>query len=491
MSLLCCFLCLQINIEVNALANIYYSYSGSNLFFINPGFANPSMSRGLLGFPLNPAGLSGSDNFEVMVCYGPSMKTKILTEFAVPFDTIAPIIDTVKIPTDLGIQQSGGVDFFGVLFKIKGWRLGIGVQEGDYIGLDFSAVTKPTADYEINYDYTFTHADIQGIPIGYSIPVHIEFEGKGDLILTADGQARFKTNTLAFAAARRFLSMDIGLGWKITPVLLRGSFYSLFNGALRTIGNVLVEPTGDWTINASFEAEIDADSVIDLQGDAEVDFYLSSLYWGLKKEWRYVSIGLCGEFSFPTFINGDWEFITSIPTEFPKIRIDDDNLVVDTLNKVISGHAKIVVYDFERDDKVAQDVIEDLFLGTGGITAGINFHLRRFETGLFAGINSSSDGSYLKMRAGLNVGYRTFIPLHAGVIFHFQYFDIDGIPVSALPVISFGAGTDFNIKKFNIFLNLSGNTTQGAASFIIPGIVGGEKKISVLMSLGIGLRFHF
>ncbi len=72
MSLLCCFLCLQINIEVNALANIYYSYPGSNLFFINPGFANPSMSRGLLGFPLNPAGLSGSDNFEVMVCYGPS-----------------------------------------------------------------------------------------------------------------------------------------------------------------------------------------------------------------------------------------------------------------------------------------------------------------------------------------------------------------------------------------------------------------------------------
>lgn len=57
MSLLCCFLCLQINIEVNALANIYYSYPGSNLFFINPGFANPSMSRGLLGFPLNPAGL--------------------------------------------------------------------------------------------------------------------------------------------------------------------------------------------------------------------------------------------------------------------------------------------------------------------------------------------------------------------------------------------------------------------------------------------------
>jgi hypothetical protein len=486
-----CILCLQINIETDVTANVYYSYPYTNLFFTKPGFANPSISRGLFGFSLNPASLIDTENAEVMITIGPLMRTEIYSEFAIPFDDFAPIIDTVKVPTNLGVEQLGGIDFIGAAFALKGWRFGMGYQKGDYIGLDFVADAKANADYEIDLDYTLTHSDIQEIPVGDSVPVHVSFSGAGDLALTGSGKGDFASRSFIFAIAHKLLGLDCGVGFQITPVSLRGDFNALFGGSLAGIGQISVESAGDWTIDASFEAEIDADSILDCHGDINADFYLSTFYWGIKKEWRHFSIGICGEFSPPLFLNGGWNLLASFPKDLAKIRFDDDSLFVDTINKVISGRAKLVVYDFEKDDTTQNGSVNDLFFSANGITAGMSVRFWRLETGLFAGVNGSSDGSYLRLRAGVNLGFRTFVPLYAGAVLHFQYYDISGIPMSALPVIAFGGGTDFNINKFNIFLNLSGNTTQGAASFIIPHIIGGEKKVSVLFSMGFGIRYQF
>jgi hypothetical protein len=426
-----------------------------------------------------------------MVSGASAMRVELLTEFAIPFDTLTPIVDTVKFPTELSVQQLGGLDFFGFSMNIRGWKLGIGFQDGDYIGLDFSASSTPNADYAFDYEYTLTHTDITEIPEGDSIPVNISLEAEGDLSFIAEGAGGFRTRSLVFAAAHTLFGLDVGFGFQMTPVSIVGNFSSLFNGRVHSGGSVSVEAVQDWTIDASFEVEIDADSILECQGDAQVDFYLSSLYYGLKKEWRSVSLGICGEFNFPTFISGDWELIASIPTQFPKIRFEDDNLVVDTVNKVISGHAKLVVYDFEKDDSVYQSTLDKPFIGSGGVTAGIDVRLWRLEAGLFGGINATSNWNYCKIRAGANIGFRTFIPLRAGVIFHLQYFDIGGVPVSALPVISFGCGTDFNIKKLNIILALTGNTTHEASPLTISGFMVSEKKRSALFALGLGMRYNF
>ncbi|MGB3477531.1 MAG: hypothetical protein WBB67_00040 [bacterium] len=495
MSLLCFMILLQVNVEAKVDANLLYSYPGSNLFFVHPGFANPSISRGLLGFSLNPASLLDTDKFEAMLSFSPQMSTEIATEFNIPFDTLihipTPFLDTVRLPTDLGIRQIGGLDFIGLAFKLRGWGFGLGFQRGDYLGLDFSAQSNPYAYYGLDFAYTFTHADINEIPIGDSIPVQIQFDAEGDLAFNGEGEGHFTTDYFVIAAARRLLGIDCGIGLQIMPVSLKGDFTGLFDGQVSGGGQAYVEAIDDWVIDATFDLEIDADSILSCLGNIDLSFALSTFYWGLKKEWHHVSLGLCGEFSLPTFIQGDYELLASIPMTTPAVRIDDDNLIVDTLNKIVTGHATVVVYNFQKRDSVYQDVINTLFLGTGGATAGMDFRIWRFETGLFGGASMSSDSRYMKLRAGLNLGFRTFIPLRAGVIFHFQYFDIKGIPMSALPSISFGGGTDFTIGNFDIFVNLTGNTTQGAASFIIPGIVGGETKHSTLLSLGMGLRYRF
>ena len=133
MSLLCCFLCLQLDIDVDVSANIYYSYSSSNLFFIHPGFANPSVSRGLLGFSLNPAALNNIESVEIMVSGVSAMRVELLTEFAIPFDTLTPIVDTVKFPTELSVQQLGGL-FLGTWFLgLVFWNLFLGICDlNDY-----------------------------------------------------------------------------------------------------------------------------------------------------------------------------------------------------------------------------------------------------------------------------------------------------------------------------------------------------------------------
>jgi hypothetical protein len=491
MMLICVLLMSQVNIEADVAATLKYSYPGSNLFLIHPGFANPSISRGLIGFSINPASLINVDRFEIMLTVSSQMSTELSTQFDIPFDTLTPFIDTVYIPTALDIRQLGGFDFVGLAFSLKNWGFGVGFQRGDYLGLDFSAQTNPSANYGIDFEYTFTHADINEIPVGQSIPVQIHFNAAGDLAFDGEGEGRFTTNSLVIGAARKILGIDCGLGLQFTPVSLTGGFTGLFDGQVIGGGQINVEAIDDWQINATFDAEIDADSILSCLGDIDISFALSTLTWGIKKEWRNVSLGLCGEFSWPTLIKGDYELLASIPSAIPSIRIDDDNLTVDTVNNIISGHATIVVYDFEKGDSAYQNAVNTLFLGTGGATAGLGLRLWRFETGLFGGACISSDNKYLKLRAGLNLGFQTFIPLRAGIIFHFQYYDIKGIPMSALPAISFGGGTDFSLGNFDIFANLTGNTTQGAASFVIPDIIGGEKKHSTLLSLGMGLRYRF
>ncbi len=439
---------------------------------------------------MNPASLVNVDRLEIMLAASSQMSTKLATQFDIPFDTLTPFIDTVHIPTDLDIRQLGGFDFVGLAFGYKKWGFGIGYQSGDYLGLDFSAQSTPSADYGLDFEYIFTHADINEIPVGLTIPVQIQFNGNGDLAFEGQGDGRFTTNTFVIGVARRILGIDCGLGLQLTPVSLNGGFTSLFDGQVIGGGQISIEAIDDWQINATFDADIDADSILSCLGDIDISFALSTLTWGIKKEWRNVSLGLCGEFSRPTFINGDYELLASIPSVIPSIRIDDDNLTVDTVNHIISGHAKIVVYDFEKSDSAYSDVVNTLFLGTAGATAGLGLRLWRFETGLFGGASISSDNKYLKLRTGLNLGFQTFITLRAGIIFHFQYYDIKGIPMSALPAISFGGGTDFSLGNFDIFANLTGNTTQGAASFVIPDIIGGEREHSTLVCLGLGLRFR-
>jgi len=485
------FLIAQIEIEAEAVVNMDYLYPGCNLFFVAPGFANPAISRGLIGFTLNPASMAGNNNSEIMLCTSPTMRTEVHTEFAIPFDSLIEIVDTVRIPTILGVEQMGGFDFLGALFKIKSWRLGIGMQKGDYLGLECSASVMPSASFNIYYADTLTHEDIEGIPVGDSIPVEIELSDTGSILVLGQGSGTYQNNSLCIALSNRLWGLDFGLGWQLTPVQLKGSFDANLSGFMSLSPSLKITPTSDWTIDATFTGEIDADSLLMCQGSGDLQFLLSSLYWGLKKEWRYLSIGLCGDLSIPTLIKGDWQFMTSIPSDLPKFRFDDDSLIVDTLNKIISGKAKLIVYDFATEDTSYQGGGEKPFLGTAGLTGGLSLRIWRFETGFFGGLNTSSDGSYLKMRLGTNLGFRTFIPLRAGLIFHVQYFNIAGIPMTALPVISFGTGTDFNIKRFNIFLNLYGNTTQGAASLFLPGIVEGSANQKAFVAMGLGIRYKF
>jgi hypothetical protein len=481
----------QVDIDINTEVNMYYSYPAANLFFIHPGFADPSASRGLIGFTQNPAGLMRESASGLMLTIAPSMKTLIQTEFAVPLDSITDILDTIRIPARLGFEQVGGFDFLGVMIRIKDWRLGIGLQKGDYLRLDFNADARAQADCEVIFDDTLTSDDIGGIPLEDSIPVHFEFSGSGEVSVAGGGDAQYESNSFVIAIARRFLGLDIGLGWQLTPVAIEGDVNAWFGNGLLAGLSLSVQPGSDWDIDASFDSRLEADSLVGCEGNADLEFYLSTVYWGIKKDWRYFSFGLCGEFSPPLLVDGGWEAMTRLPGDIPKIRFEDDSLIVDTVQKKISGHATLVIYDFERDDTTYRGDLTSLFMSSNGVTGGMSLRVWRFETGIFGGLNFSSDGTYLKTKFGIDVGLRTFIPLRAGAILHFQYFNVGGLPITALPVLSLGCGTDFRIKKLNFFVNVSGNTTQGASSLVIPGIVGGEPTLSALFSLGLGVLYRF
>jgi len=151
----------------------------------------------------------------------------------------------------------------------------------------------------------------------------------------------------------------------------------------------------------------------------------------------------------------------------------------------------LIIYDFTMNDSTYQGVAGSPFLATAGLSGGMSFRFWRFETGCFAGANSSTDRNYWKLRAGVNLSFRTFVPLYAGVIFQLQKFNIAGLSMSEIPAVSFGGGTNFNIKNLDIFLNLSGIPIRGVASLVMPKEVSRLRISNALVSMGMGLRYRF
>ncbi len=518
--------------------NLSYAYPSVNLYLFHPGFENPALARGLIGFNNNPAGLAylrGGKWGEGMGVLAISAYSGISDTAFLPVDSagldslgITFSGDTMRFPYSFSGGEKWGVDYlaYGTRIGKKGdWSVGIGFTRGDFLGMDIEGNLHGSALDSITFQDTITSADIPGLPEGTVIPVLFGLGMAGNASVNISGNGGFTTLPFVGAIARKSGGWSYGAGLRITPVWGNATLSAFGAGDIAGTAVLRAEPyLGDtWRIEAEFTGELENDTLVKYYLDGNVATLNPSLVLGVGWEGSWLGMGLAIERGSPASMTGDWVHSAMYPWGGIDWDIDYDSLIIDTANKVISGKGRLIIHGLEEDTMHGGGPIES-FIGSvsgarGGISIGIPLsgfvnclgcfipwlssrpvveiiepELERFVPrviiGSSVGIIMSDDMRYMKISCASSVSTNTAVQVSLSGIFYWQSYFFGGVPITSIPVLAGGLGVSFPVGYGRAYLSARANSSS-MLSAMVAGYVGAEtgERSQVYASFGVGFSY--
>ncbi|HID32645.1 MAG TPA: hypothetical protein EYP24_04640 [bacterium (Candidatus Stahlbacteria)] len=484
------FLFLQVSIESNL--KVEFAYPSVNLAALDPGFLNPASGHGLVGMVANPAAVNDLKNGEFFISVSPSLSTNLRSNFLIPIESIGSLFDTIDLPVDFSFQDHGHLDFIGFALRRGKWSFGLGIMRGDYLKIDLNGNADLHIEHEIEFSETLTHELIESLPPGEQIPVLIRLSGMGDAGIDVSGFGRIKSTGIILNSGVHEAGLDLGFGLQVEPVFIDAELSGNLTGGLKAAAEAPVQSqSSDWLVDAQFSGEVHDDSLITGSFKSHLSGFLIRFSSGVKKNFRFLDLGLSYQYLLPTKIKGSYNYYYLYPDTIPEILIDDDSLIVDTINHRISGTGKIIIRDFPKQRDEAEADLTNPIGKAHGLYAGATLKLFFLRLGLFGGGLAVPDGSYLRLILGGNLGLKIFIPIEGTVVYSYQALRVGDLTITALPVIGANVGTNFKIKNLHLYFGLGVNSTLGAASFLLPEILEGKKTSENIVTIRTGLGYEF
>ncbi|MGB9590117.1 MAG: hypothetical protein ACP5QG_08560 [candidate division WOR-3 bacterium] len=515
-----------------------YAYPSVNLFLFNPGFENPALARGLVGFNNNPAGLAylaGGEWGECMgvlaiSAYSGINDTAFLPVDSAGLDSLGIIFsgDTLKFPYSFSGGEKWGLDYlaYGARIGKKGdWTVGLGFTRGDFLGLDIEGGLHGSALDSITFQDTITSADIPGLPQGTIIPVLFGLAMGGNASVNISGHGGFTTLPFVGAIARKSGGWSYGAGVKVTPVWGNATMSALAAGDISGTAILRAEPyLGDtWRIEAEFTGELENDTLVKYYLDGNVTTLNPSLVLGMGWQGSWLGVALAIERGSPTSMTGDWAHSAMYPWGGIDWDIDYDSLIIDTLNHIISGKGKLIIHGLEEDTAHAGGPIESFIGNVSGARVGTSIGIPlsgflnclgclipwlsarpvveiiepeaerfvpRVILGNSLGIILSDNGKYMKISCAGSISTNTNIQVNLSGIFYWQSYFFGGIPITSIPVLAGGLGVSFPVGYGRAYLSARANSS-GILSAMVMGYAGAEtsKKSQVYASFGMGFSY--
>jgi hypothetical protein len=515
-----------------------YAYPSVNLFLFHPGFENPSLARGLVGFANNPAGLAYLKGGE----YGETMGVLAISAYSGISDTVflpaeSPVFDslgitfsgdTLKFPYSFSGGEKWGLDYlaYGARIGKKGdWVLGLAFTRGDFLGMDIEGRLWGSAMDSITFQDTITSADIGGLPPGTAIPVSFGLATAGNASIEVSGHGGFTTLPFTGAIARRSGGWSYGAGVRITPVWGNARLSALGAGDIAGTATLRAEPyMGDtWRIEAEFTAELENDTLVKYYLDGNVRTINPSLVLGMGWQGSWLGMGLAVERGSSTSLTGAWSHSAMYPWGGIDWEIDDDSLIVDTVNHIISGKGRLIIHGLEEDTFQRGGSITS-FIGRvsgarGGLSVGIPLSgfvnclgcfipwvsarpvveivepgvekfVPRLILGTSLGIILSDDMKYMKMSWASSISTNTAVQVSVSGIFYWQNYFLGGVPITSIPVVAGGLGLSFPVGNGRAYLSARANSSSLISAKAVS-YIGAEagKPSQVYASFGMGLSY--
>jgi len=469
-----------------------------NLYFLNQGFLDASMGKGIIGANINPAVLSESKSGNFYLGAGGFRSVNTRFDYNYHFDELN---QDLRIPIRFGVEETGGLDFLGFSKRAGPFVLGFSYRRGFDAGLDVNINGNIQDSFYFSYDDTFTHSDYSEIPAQDTIPVHIPIYGYFNIKALGNGSVHYTSIPVFFGIGTGNKFLRLGIGAKIVRQKLYGDVATKFSGSIDSVFTIIdtfaVSPlSGDtWRIDSlKIISSITLDSIISAGFRGRIGGFQKSILLGGLLDLNFIKLGISYEWHKDFALTGwyirNFSIISGMPGFFA---VDTTGLIINSSGNTISGRIKILIdsIPYSQDTTYNEEWLPQSSIST--IRAAINLKLWviRFGAGanvdLTANRNAVGDlyivgSAYLplpklKIRLGIasNAKYIKFGTLYSGYI-----------PSSVLV----GLSTGYNFGRFRI--DIAGRTNL---SLGILNLVNAEETnnfdIKDTINIGLGLSYDF
>lgn len=474
-----------------------YASPQTNLFFIDPGFLDVSSARGIAGILVNPASLASVNRGEVGIAGGLTRRVSIPFELNLIEEGESEVFpEGVTMPFTLGLVERGGIDYFGAAYRMGSLVFGAALIRGESYGVNLNLDGEVEQDFSYLIEDTLTNADHPDIPEEDTIPLTWNIEGTGTLTFRGSGRATASiTPAAVFGAGVDFGPLQVGLA--MSAIRYKGDADLLLKvGAEGEALLVRVDTTASgWTVNAEVNGSVEQDTVLLNNFEGNIYGNQFALALGVLGTLGFLDLGMGLESSFPFVVKGDYVNTLLYPAGLPRrVDVDTSGVIVDSINREISGEMTIRFSDFELDDTTRSDEGRFRLGGKTGIRLGMGVNLLALRLGLGGGVDLFHSGAsnvgtyYISGTGAVKISPLT---LRAGVVSRWQYLQFEDIAVALPFATTLGLGTSIDVSPVTIDLALRMNLLSAALK-AMESVQSGEKiRPLSATNFGAGVRYRF
>ncbi|MBS4015564.1 MAG: hypothetical protein KGZ86_03915 [Candidatus Latescibacteria bacterium] len=463
-------------------AYLYQSSPEAGLFFSNPSYISPARAEGVTGMFANPAALGFSSDYGIAMVGGTPAHPKIKCNFKVLDSTDQQ--SELKIPFALGFKEAGGFNFLGISKKLGPVGIGFGYMQKSATGLGFDYAASSDT-FSITYSFKDT---VEASYAGGDTSIPVTWQLRAPLVIDSKGKADFTLakQPLFIGIGSASGLFGYGLGFKLQK------YSGNLDGSVFLAGGASMIGTG--IPDAPFKGSIEAggivpyDTIFIIRGDGEVNSNRASLIAGGLIKTGIFKMGITLEKTFASTMNGDFNILSSVITNFSDSVVTETSFVNFILPDSVSGRkfyrllpqarsedtsgfsGPVSLPGYTQIDWAMSLLLFDLYLGG---TVPQKGEINSFKIGSMISIPLSN----LTIRTGMlaNLDYlitndEEFIPLRIPI-----YIGLGGSYETTLPYVQIENKTrfDFGIKTNSIPL----------FSKTILDFISGEDDIDVITDL--------
>ncbi len=465
-----------------------------NLYFLNQGFLDASMGKGIIGANINPAVLSQSSSGNFYLGTGGFRKVSTKFDYNYHFDELN---QDLRIPITFGIEETGGLDFLGFSKRAGPFVLGFSYRRGFDAGLDVDINDSIRDSFYFSYDDTFTHSDYPEIPVQDTIPVHIPISTYFNIKALGSGSIHYTSIPVFFGIGTGNKFLKFGIGAKIVRQRLYGDVATKFSGSdsvFTIIDTFAVSPLGDtWRIDSlKIMSSITLDSIISARFRGRVGGFQKSILLGGLLDLNFIKMGIAYEWHQDFDLAGWYIQNFSVISGMPGFA-DVDTTGLKISGDTISGRIKIMIDSIPYSQNTAYSEKRLSQSSVSTIRAAINLRLWVIRFGVGANVDLTANRNAV---GDLYVAGSAYLPLpkikiRLGIASNAKYIKIGNLYNGYIPAsVLVGLSTGYNFGRFRV--DIAGRTNL---SLGILQLVQTEKnnKIDIMdtVNLGIGFSYDF
>mgnify|MGYP001108511004 CR=1 FL=1 len=434
------FLVAQETPSVSLPLNFVTSETPASLFFLNPGFLDPSRSEGIVGADLNPSVLAFSkNNIDLYLAGSMSSSANAGLSFDLPLEAGDTTLATLPVELSGTFTDQGGFDYFGIAGKIGLASLGFVYQRPSYVSVGlpegFSFGTTIEAESLTSFDYNY----IAGTD---TVPLRLKLGGSATATLYPALDAEMRQAPLFFGAALRLGPFAFGFGYKMRK----------YTAELHAVGRVSLDsarlacdPSSEGWNTDSLDVYLDVpstDSLFYASYEGVVQSSQNAFLFGITlKPWRFLGVSLGLEGGMKSSVTTIYTRTLYLPdTVAGNLTPTEDNVVIDPYDSTVSGRLVLGGGSIIFSADTLRDEINYNLLQYVAVRGGINLFIINLGGGLELAENASGvymGTNYITPSVGIPLPKSE---LRIGSVIAWRYAKAGDYFIPSVPLIYGGVG---------------------------------------------------